>query len=236
MANTNQNFSIYVGDDLDVDYDIGPDTTGLNLDNAQQLTWKAYAQALGVPDKTTTLISKTKAAGIIITDPTALTFTVHLAPIDSIGQNGNLYYEIKIVDIGGKVSTPTIGLMTVIDPAVTPNVAAFKTMFPEFADIDDTIVQIAIDQAGQFVDDTWGTSEDDAIMYLAAHFIATAQMTSESGGRLVTAERIGQISVNYASAMAVEGKTGGVDPLSTTSYGLIFGNMLAGQGFGILIV
>ena len=66
MADINQNFSIFVGDDMDVDYNIGPDTTGLNLDDAQQLTWKAYAQALGVPNKTTVLISKDKTNGITI--------------------------------------------------------------------------------------------------------------------------------------------------------------------------
>jgi hypothetical protein len=235
MANINQNFSIVVGDDMDVDYDIGPDTTGLDLNAAQQLTWKAYTQTLGVPDKTTVLISKDQNNGIIIIDPSALTFTVHFDPIDSVGQNGNLYYEIKIVDLNGRVSTPTIGLMTVIDPSVTPNVAAFKTMFPELASVDDTLVQIAIDQASQFVDDTWGKSEADATMYLAAHFMALAQATASSGGRLVTSETIGRISVSYASVSAAS-KTSGVDPLASTGYGLIFSNMLARQGFGIAIV
>ena len=194
MTDINQNFSIYVGDDMDVDYDIGPDTTGLNLDTAQSLTWTAYSQTLGVPDKLVALISKDQNSGITITDPTALTFTVHLDPIDSAGQNGNLYYEIRIIDVDGKITTPTIGLMTVIDPAATPNVVAFKTMFPEFESIDDTLLQIALDQAGQFVDDTWGASEADAIMYLAAHFMAIAQVTASTGGRLVTSETIGRIS------------------------------------------
>ena len=117
MTDINQNFSIYVGDDMDVDYDIGPDTTGLDLNTVQSLTWAAYGQTLGVPDKSVALISKDQNSGITITDPTALTFTVHLDPIDSGGQNGNLYYEIRIIDVDGKVTTPTIGLMTVIDPA-----------------------------------------------------------------------------------------------------------------------
>lgn len=235
MADINQNFSIYVGDDMDVDYDIGPDTAGLNLNTAQQLTWKAYAQTLGIPNKTTALINKTKTVGITITDPTALLFTVHLSPADTAGQNGNLYYEVKIVDVDGKVSTPTIGLMTVIDPSTSPNVAAFVSMFPEFDSVDDTSVTIALEQAGQFVDDTWGNSESDAIMYLAAHFMALAQMTAQSGGRLVSSERIGQIQVTYAAAAAVSVSTGG-NPLGSTSYGRIFQDILSGLGLGIMIV
>ena len=76
--------------------------------------------------------------------------------------------------------------------------------------------------------------EADAVMYLAAHFMTLAQITSASGGRLITAERIGQISVNYAAEAA--SKAAGVDPLASTRYGLIFRDILAGQGFGIMIV
>lgn len=232
----NQNFSIFVGDDMDVNFDIGPDTTGLNL-NTAQLTWKAYAQTLGVPDKTTALISKTTAAGITITDPTALTFTVHLAPIDSTGRNGNFYHEVRIIDVGGKISTPTIGLMTVIDPTVVPNVAAFKTMFPSMADVDDTMVQIALDQAGLYIDDTWIASDiAEATFYLAGHFLTAAQATSESGGRLVTSERIGQISVTYAAAATVSATSGSYPSLSTSSYGLMFITLLQRNSPGIAIV
>jgi hypothetical protein len=49
MPEINQNFSIPQGSDLVVDYDIGPDTTGLNLSSAttQAQFWK---QAFGVPN------------------------------------------------------------------------------------------------------------------------------------------------------------------------------------------
>ena len=114
-----------------------------------------------------------------------------------------------------------------------PNVVAFKTMFPEFESIDDTLLQIALDQAGQFVDDTWGASEADATMYLAAHFMAIAQVTASTGGRLVTSETIGRISVSYASA---SGGSSGVGPLASTGYGLTFNRMLTAQGYGIAIV
>jgi hypothetical protein len=233
MPDVNQNFSIYVGDDTDVLFDIGPDDTGLNLAFAQELTWKAYAQTLGVPDKTTALISKNATSGIVVTDPLLLKITVQIASADTLGQNGNLYYEIKLVDAAGKVSTPTIGLMTVIDPAVMPNVAAFKAMFPELATSDDTLIAIALEHAGQFVDDTWGSSESDATMYLAAHFMATAHATADTDGRVVSSETIGRMSISYAIGSA----TGtSANALGMTRYGLVFSKMLAAQGFGIAIV
>lgn len=234
MTDFNQNFSIQVGDDIDVAYDIGPDTTGLNLDDAQQVTWKAYAQRLGAPDLTVPLIVKDKAGGgVEIDDPTALIFIVHLASIDTIGRHGNLYYEIKVVDANGKTQTPTSGLMTVIDPAVVPNVAAFKAMFPDLASTDDTLVQVALDHAGQFVDDTWGDSQADAVMYLAAHFLSTAHATADTDGRVVSSETIGRMSISYAVSTATGGNA---STLGMTRYGLVFSTMLSAQGFGIAVV
>jgi hypothetical protein len=241
MSLVQQNFSLVVGDDTVVHYTFTP-SLDQPFDMTQaSITWTAYPQVFGVPDKTAAVVTKNNGDGgsIEITDAATYAFTVTVLSTDTIDLAGNYYYEIVIDASLSNVEanvrlTPIVGLMTVMDSSVQPNVIAFKSMFPEFADTDDTLIQIALDQAGQFVDDTWGDSESDAIMYLAAHFIATAQMTSESGGRLITAERIGQISVNYAAAVA--SKAAGVDPLSSTSYGLIFSNILAGQGFGIMIV
>jgi hypothetical protein len=238
LADINQNFSIYVGDDMDVDFDIGPDTTGLDLNTAQQLTWKAYAQTLGVPDKTTALISKTKAAGITITDPTALTFTVHLAPIDSTGQSGNLYHEVKIVDVGGKVSTPTIGTMTVIDTADPINVVAFKSMFPELETVDDSALQTALEEAALFVDVTIWSAQDvtAGIFYLAAHFVFTAQSVSQTGGQTVSSERIGEIAVTYAVAASGSGSRAAYPSLSNSSYGLMYLSLMRRNSPSILVV
>jgi hypothetical protein len=238
MADINQNFSIIVGDDMDVDYDIGPDTAGLDLNAAQQLTWKAYAQTLGVPDKTAALINKNKTDGIAITDPNALTFTVHIDPADTIGQSGNLYYEIKIVDIDGKVSTPTIGLMTVIDPSVIPNVAAFKTMFPELESVDDGALQTALDEAVLFVDDTIWSAQDVAAgtFYLAAHFVFTAQSASQTGGQVVSSERIGEIAVTYAVSGGAGSSRAAYPSLSNSNYGLMYLSLMRRNNPSMLIV
>jgi hypothetical protein len=238
MADINQNFSIIVGDDMDVDYDIGPDTAGLNLNNAQQLTWKAYAQTLGVPDKTTALINKDKASGIVITDPNALTFTVHIDPADTTGQSGNLYYEIRIIDIDGKVSTPTIGMMTVIDAANPLNIASFKSTFPELASIDDSVLQTALDQAALFIDNTIWSAQDvlAGTFYLAAHFVFTAQSTSGTGGQTISSERIGEIAVTYAVTRGASSTRVTYPSLSNSNYGLMYLTLMRRNSPSIAIV
>jgi hypothetical protein len=234
MTDVNQNFSLYVGNDTDVDFDIGPDDTGMNLAFAQSLTWKAYDQTLGVPDMSAAVISKASGSGIAINDPLLLKITVSLNNTDTAELNGNYYHEIKVVDVAGKVTTTTTGLMTVIDPAVVPNVAAFKAMFPDLASTNDTLVQVALDHAAQFVDESWGNSQANAIMYLAAHFMASAHATADTDGRVVSSETIGRMSISYAVG-SVSG-TAGDGALAMTRYGLVFKSLLAGQGFGIAIV
>jgi Protein of unknown function (DUF4054) len=235
MTEINQNFSLFVRNDMDVNFDIGPDDTGTNLEFAEVLTWKAYPQILGVPTMTAALISKAPGAGMIITDPLLMHLTIELLSADTTGMAGNYYHEIMLTANHGKVTTLATGLMTVIDPSHVPNVDAFKAMFPEFEDVDDTTVQIALDQAGQFVDATWGGSQTAGQMYLAAHFMILGQAPADSGvGRVITSESIGRISVSYAVDSGAVGG-GGDGQLSSTTYGLVFNNMLTQQGFGIAI-
>jgi Protein of unknown function (DUF4054) len=235
MTEINQNFSLFVRDTTDVEFDIGPDDTGTNLAFAEVLTWKAYPQVLAVPDKTEALITKEVGAGLTITDPLLMKFTVELQASDTNGLAGNYYHEVMLVAQQGRVSTLLTGLMTVIDPSVVPNVDSFKAQFPDFEEVDDVTVQIALDQAGQFVDGSWGSSQTAGQMYLAAHFMVLGQSPSDTGvGRVITSESIGRISVSYAAESGAGPTTGG--QLGSTTYGLIFQNMLTAQGFGIAIV
>lgn len=56
---------------------------------------------------------------------------------------------------------------------VKPTPADLKAMFPEFATVSDDIVQIYLDLANRFVDETWLEGDfANAIMFLAAHFLA----------------------------------------------------------------
>jgi Protein of unknown function (DUF4054) len=73
-------------------------------------------------------------------------------------------------------------------------------------------------------------------MYLAAHFMVLGQSPSDTGvGRVITSESIGRVSVSYASESSTGGGTTG-GQLGSTTYGLIFNNMLTAQGFGIAVV
>ena len=129
MTEINQNFSLFVHNDMDVYFDIGPDDTGTNLDFAEELTWKAYSQILGVPSGEP-LITKAPGAGITIDDPLLMQFTIALLSADTNGLAGNYYHEVMLVANHGKVTTLATGLMTVIDPTVVPNVDAFKAHVP----------------------------------------------------------------------------------------------------------
>lgn len=234
MTDINQNFSLCVGDATKVQFDVGPDVNGLNLEFVDALTWKVYRQAFGIPDKTIAVIAKAVGSGIEITDPLLMQFTVVLASTDTIGLAGNFFHEVKIDAGHGAITTTTTGLMTVIDPALAPNVIAFKSMFPDFEKVDDTLVQIALDAAGQFIDESWGTAQVPATMYLVAHFLSMA-MASASGttGQVVTSESIGRISVSYATAASAGTVS---STLTSTTYGITFNNMLMAQGFGIAVV
>lgn len=236
MPLINQNFSIYAENDSDVLFDLGPDDNGINLDFVQDLTWSAYAQKMGVPDMSAPLITKDVGTGIEITDPLLMQFTVTLAGEDIVGLTGNYYHEVKIIADHGAVTTASVGLMTVIDPAVVPNVSAFKAMFPEFAGVDDTTVQIALDMASQFVDESWDNEQGPATMWLAAHFMSLSQSGSGAAtgvGRVVSSETIGRISVSYASGNTAAATTSGA--LGSSTYGLVFNALLTTQGVGIAI-
>lgn len=234
MTDINQNFSLFVRNDLDVLFDIGPDDQGTNLQFAQELSWKAYSQVLGVPSGNALITKSAPGGGIAVDDPLLMKITISLGHDDTNGLAGNFYHEIILVDAHGSRATLATGLMTVIDPFVVPNVDGFKAQFPEFADVDDTAVQVALDQAGQFVDSSWGDSQTAGQMYLAAHFMVLGQQPDDTGvGRVVTSESIGRISVSYATQSAA-GAAGG--QLGSTTYGLIFNNMLTQQGSGIAIV
>jgi Protein of unknown function (DUF4054) len=233
MTDINQNFSLHVGNDTEVFYDLGPDDNGLNLEFVQEMTWKAYDQVFGVRGMGTPLIEKAIGTGIEVTDPLLMTFTLTLDSADTLGLAGNYYYEVRIVADHGEITTASTGLMTVIDPGLMPNVVAFKSIFSDFESVDDTTIQIALDAAGQFVDSTWGASQVPATMYLAAHFLSMATSTSDTSGQIVTSESIGRISVSYGASSATGTASG---TLGQTSYGTVFDTMLTAQGYGIAIV
>jgi uncharacterized protein DUF4054 len=242
MTDVRQNFSLIAGDDIDVDYSISPPPPAPVDLNQAGMTWTAYPQVRGVADKTLAVISKSRADGSIeITDSANYLFKVDLASSDTMQLSGNYYYEIVIINTqdNNKRSTPTIGTMTVIDTAQPLNVIAFKSFFAELANVDDAVLQTAIDEAELFVDDTLWAAQDvtTATFFLAAHFVSVGQSISSTGGQMVTSERIGQISVSYAAlSSSSSAKSGGYPSLSSTPYGLLFLSLMRRNSPGIAIV
>jgi hypothetical protein len=98
-----------------------------------------------------------------------------------------------------------------------PDANSIKVRFPEFALVTDAAVEFAIEEAGLLIDDTW-IEGDGALAWslLTAHLLAAAQATSDVGGRIITSESIGRISVSYAA--------GSVTEISSTIRSTIYGD------------
>jgi len=237
MTEIRQNFSLMIGDDLDVAFDIHGEPP-IDLSLAQSLTWTLYPQiAPTVPDTSVPLLVKTpNDGGITIVDPIAMTFTLHIETNDTATlTNDNYVHTVVVVDSTGGRHTATVGLMTVIDINDQPNVISFKTQFPEFANVDDTTIQIALDECEQYVDESWGDQQIPATMFLAAHLLAVAQQGSTTGGQVITSERIGQISVSYAASASAGGAGAGESMLTNTIYGRQFYYLLMINSGGVAI-
>lgn len=114
-----------------------------------------------------------------------------------------------------------------------PTAAEFKTRFPIFDDKDDAFVTAILNEASASVDETWLEADyKPAIMYLAAHMIATEN--SDEGGSIevggagagaIASESFGPISVSYRDA-------GTSDAVKKAG---IYGSTIYGQRFAALL-
>jgi hypothetical protein len=115
-----------------------------------------------------------------------------------------------------------------------PTASSIKMRFPEFADVDDAVIEFAIEEARLEVGTNWTSGQNVAIVYLTAHYVACSVSTSLSGGTgdtgPIASESIGRLSISYqnngnGAVNAVQGDK------SSTSYGRRF-NELLGRNFG----
>jgi len=113
-----------------------------------------------------------------------------------------------------------------------PTALSMKLRFPEFADVDDSVLEFAIEEARLGVRTNWTTGYNIAIMYLAAHYVAASIAASISGGLggevEIASESYGRFSITYAqpqNANAVHSDT------STSSYGQRY-DALVERNFG----
>ena len=110
-----------------------------------------------------------------------------------------------------------------------PTAISIKTRFPEFADVEDPVVEFAIEEARAEIGTNWTTGYNLAIVYLVAHYVASAVAARARGdGGDIASESIGRFSISYAknaNADAVHGDK------SSTSYGRRYVELL-GRNFG----
>lgn len=115
MPDINQNFSISQGSNLVVEYDIGPDDTGMNLAFCEVVA-RFWTLTLGVPDTDEPpVLVKDENTGLDVIDPLLLRVTLSFVVDDTLQLTpGNYFYKFQITDQDGAVKYPTYGIMTVL--------------------------------------------------------------------------------------------------------------------------
>jgi hypothetical protein len=156
----------------------------------------------------------------------------------------------------GAIAWPAYQDQSYAGPCVAPDIALFRSYFPEFVDIPDARIQLMIDEAACSIDDSWAhnCAMADctlAILYLAAHlltmllFAASAlPQTDSSGGGVISGGEVTGVSfetmkVTYsASQMQVEkgGSKESVYSYESTPYGQRYLDLLKVNFPAILIV
>jgi hypothetical protein len=125
---------------------------------------------------------------------------------------------------------------------VAPTYAEFVARFPIFGDKDQSYIEAMIVEANRSVDQSWTDGDyKTAIMYLAAHLIATDNMEAGSsvvfgpGSGAVASESFGGMSISYE-------KTPGADDSAaksqwgSTEYGRRFYRLLKLNKSSITVV
>lgn len=107
MAETNQDFTIWAGNDvvLRITVEMNEDQVLLG---AEIRWWMARSKWAATP-----LITKALGAGIELTDDSQVAFDVTLDAADTEGLHGAYYHEAEIIETNGKVSTVTVGSVTI---------------------------------------------------------------------------------------------------------------------------
>jgi len=114
-------------------------------------------------------------------------------------------------------------------PYSTPTASQLKARYPEFATVDDTVVDGAITDALGSVSESWREEDyQPAVMLLACHFMTmegrgsapAAQIASVSAG--VSRIKSGDLDVTLSDKSAANANN---DPLLTTIYGTRFADM-----------
>jgi hypothetical protein len=100
--------------------------------------------------------------------------------------------------------------------------ADFRTRFPEFASTDDAVIELNIDDAELEVSTAFGTYQDVATLFLAAHYLVLSQDAADGasgsvGG--VASESVDGVSQSF-SVVAANSQSDQL--LASTVYGQRF--------------
>lgn len=103
--------------------------------------------------------------------------------------------------------------------AITP--ADFKIRFPEFDSVDDSRIQLFIDDSVLILNETyWGTKYDLGLYYLTAHYLTVATRmangNSDDASSSVTGKAVDGTSVTYGSPVINDGSD---DFYNASAYG-----------------
>lgn len=114
-----------------------------------------------------------------------------------------------------------------------PTATSIKMRFPEFEDVDDYLIEFAIEEARLGVGTNWTTGYNIAIVYLTAHYVAAGvaavDAANDDSGEIAS-ESIGRMSISYKTSAASNTNAVGSD-LSSSSYGKRY-EELRGLNFG----
>jgi len=119
--------------------------------------------------------------------------------------------------------------------AITPPTAAqFKARYPEFAAVSDTLIDLVLADAAEFVAETWRQADRiPAVMALAAHMLAMEGEPQRSAGGSggastvsgpVQSAKVGDVSVTFKGwSVGGGGSSGPIsDSYVQTAYGQRF--------------
>jgi len=227
--------SVPAGNDVEVKVDVTLDFPQGDPFTGATLIWQVFTQDNGVPLSSPLMIEKTNLSGGggIAVQASPLTVVINLKSSDTADLLGNYYHECLMIDMNGLRTTLFVGLMTVTqtEQMVLPfdivSAQSIKLKYPEFRSQPDYIVQLAVDDANNYVDSAvWMPADITyATSLLAAHFLMVRISRTASGtGQLVRSETIGSISIAYENPEMPKQP----DPLdfTTTPYGSEFQALL----------
>jgi hypothetical protein len=128
-------------------------------------------------------------------------------------------------------------------PYTTPTVDQFRTRFPIFDDREDELITMLLDEASGHVGLDWRESDyQPAILYLAAHLLATDNSAEGedvefggAGGDQVASESFGGMSISYKTNSG-GGSLSSNERFGSTEYGRRYLTLLRNNVPGIMAI